>query len=75
MDAKVLEAVAALLADGLEGDNLDALERQLTRDLRQLGQRALQKKLEGKKGATKAVTSPARAASGPDSSPIATGPS
>jgi hypothetical protein len=72
MDAEILEKVAALLADGMgEADNLDVLEQQLTRDLRQLGQRALQKKLEGKKGATEAAALTARAGRRPD--PSATG--
>ena len=76
MDAKVLEEVAALLAGGLgEEDDLDALERQLTRDLRQVGQRALQKKLEGKKGATKAAASTAPADRKLGSFPTGPGPS
>jgi hypothetical protein len=76
MDAEILEKVAALLADGMgEADNLDVLEQQLTRDLRQLGQRALQKKLEGKKGATGAAAFPARAGRRPDSSATGNEPS
>jgi len=41
-----------LITGGLEGeaDDLDSLEGQLTEVLRQAGQRALQRKLEGKKG-------------------------
>ena len=76
MDAEVLEKVAALLSDGLDdGSNLDALERQLTRDVRQVSQRALQRTLEGKKGATKAAASTAGADRRLGSSPTGRGPS
>ena len=69
MREDVLEQVAALLAEGLgDEDNLDALECRLTRDLREVGQRALQRKLEGKKGATKAAASAVGAGGRPGSS-------
>jgi len=69
MREEVLEQVAALLAGGLEGesDDLDSLESQVTQALRQAGQRALQRKLEGKKRATQAAASPAHAAEKPAS--------
>jgi hypothetical protein len=76
MREEILEQVAALLADGLgDEDNLDALECRLTRDLRKVGQRALQRKLEGKKGATKAAASAVGAEGGPGSSRTAREPS
>lgn len=76
MDAEILEKVAAMLADGLgDSDNLDVLERRLTRDLQQLGHRALQKKLEGKKGATGAAGLTASAGKEPGLSPTGHGPS
>ena len=59
MREAILQQVAALLARGLEGeaDDLDSLESQLTQALQQVGQRALQRKLEGKKRATQAAGS------------------
>jgi hypothetical protein len=69
MRQEVLEQVAALLAGelGSEGDDLDSLEDQVTQAIRQIGQRALQVKLEGKKGGTQEAGSPAGAARRPAS--------
>ena len=76
MDAEVLDQVAELLARELgEDENLDVLERRLTRQLRDVGQRALQKNLEGKKGATKGLDSAAGAGETPGSSPTGERPS
>lgn len=63
MDAKRLEQLALLLADELdEGpDDLDSMENRLVSILKDVGQRALQVKQEGKKGATRAAGSPAPA--------------
>lgn len=51
MRQEVLEQVAKLLAGELDDgpDDLDSLENRLIQDLRQVGQRALQVKLESKK--------------------------
>ena len=69
MREELLQQVAALLAGGLEGeaDDLDSMENQLTQALRQVGQQALQRKLESKKRATQAAASPAHAAETPAS--------
>lgn len=69
MRREVLEQVAELLAGELSGeaDDLDSLEGQVVEGLRQVGQRALQVKLEGKKGATPAAAWPVRAAEKPGS--------
>ena len=57
MKQEVLEQIASLLAGELDDseDDLDSLEDQVVVAIRQIGQRALQAKLEGKKGATRAA--------------------
>ena len=69
MRQEVLEQMAKLLAGELDGgaDDLDSLENRLIPDLRQIGQRALQVKLESKKGATHPAEYPANAAKRPAS--------
>ena len=59
MRPEVLEQVARLLAGELDDgpDDLDSLENRLVQDLQRVGQRALQVRLEGKKGATQAAGS------------------
>lgn len=67
MREELMQQVAALLADGLEGeaDDLDSLENQLIPALREVGRRALQQKLAGKKRATRAAASPVSVAKKP----------
>ena len=63
MKREVLEQIYALLAgelDDTKGD-LDDLEGQVIQAIRQIGQKTLQMKLEGKKRATQAAESPANA--------------
>jgi len=69
MRREVLEQVAGLLAGelGSEADDLDSLENELTQALLQAGQKALQVKLEGKKGATQSAGSPVSAVKRPAS--------
>ena len=57
MKQEVLEQIAGLLAGELDDseDDLDRLEDQVVAAIRQIGQQALQVKLEGKKGATPAA--------------------
>lgn len=53
MEANVREQVIALLAGELDGiDNLDDLERRAVSLMRDLTQGAVQRTLDGKKGAT-----------------------
>jgi hypothetical protein len=67
MREELIQQVAALLAGGLEdeADDLDSLENQLIPALREVGRRALQQKLAGKKRATRAAASPADAGEKP----------
>jgi hypothetical protein len=63
MKQEVLEQISVLLAgelDDTKGD-LDDLEGQVVQAIRQIGQKALQMKLEGKKRATQAADSPVSA--------------
>ncbi len=63
MKQEVLEQISVLLADELDdakGD-LDDLEGQVIQAIRQIGQKALQMKLEGKKRAIQAAEPPASA--------------
>ncbi len=57
MKEEVLEQIASLLAGELDDseDDLDSLEDQVLVAIRQIGQQALQAKLAGKKGATRAA--------------------
>jgi len=57
MKQEVLEQIAGLLAGELDDseDDLDSLENQVLAAIRQIGQRALQAKLDGKKRATPAA--------------------
>jgi hypothetical protein len=73
MTEELLHQVAELLADGLEGegDDLDSMENALIPMLREVGRRALQRRLEGKKRATQAAASSVHAAKTPGSSAIA----
>ena len=63
MKQEVLEQISVLLAgelDDAKGD-LDDLEGQVVQAIRKIGQKALQRKLEGKKRATQPAESPASA--------------
>ena len=64
MREEVLRQVAELLAGELDGasDDLDSLEGQVLQVMRRVGRATLQRKLEGKKRATRAAGSPADAA-------------
>ena len=63
MKQEVLEQISALLAEELDDseDDFDNLEGQVIQAIRQIGQQALQVKLEAKKRAIQAVGSGANA--------------
>jgi len=63
MKQEVLEQISVLLAGELDDseDDLDNLEGQVIQAIRQIGQQALQVKLEAKKRATQAAESVANA--------------